>query len=86
MTSDDTGRMPKYSEDRRLFMTRSIQAAGSVSLVGFLLGAYNKQVEANPAAAIRPPGAIDEEEFLGACVRCGLCAVSYTHLTLPTTP
>ena len=38
VTHDDTGRTRKDSEDRRLFMTRSIQAAGSVSLVGFLLG------------------------------------------------
>ncbi len=82
VTHDDTGKTPKYSEDRRLFMTRSIQAAGSVSLVGFLLGAYNKQVEANPVAAIRPPGAIDEEEFLGACVRCGLCVRACPYDTL----
>ena len=28
---------------------------------------------ARPAQAIRPPGALPEREFLGACVRCGLC-------------
>ena len=82
MTRDDMGRSPKYSEDRRLFLTRSVQAAGSVSLVGFLLGAYNKQVEANPVAAIRPPGAIDEDQFLGACVRCGLCVRACPYDTL----
>ncbi len=28
---------------------------------------------AHPAQAIRPPGALEEHDFLGACVRCGLC-------------
>lgn len=28
---------------------------------------------ARPVQALRPPGALDEERFLGACVRCGLC-------------
>jgi anaerobic selenocysteine-containing dehydrogenase len=28
---------------------------------------------ARPAQALRPPGALAEDRFLGACVRCGLC-------------
>lgn len=28
---------------------------------------------ARPAQALRPPGALNEEAFLGACLRCGLC-------------
>lgn len=28
---------------------------------------------ARPAQALRPPGALAESDFLGACVRCGLC-------------
>jgi ferredoxin-type protein NapG len=40
--------------------------AGGAALVG-------RGAQARPAQALRPPGAIDEERFLGACVRCGLC-------------
>jgi ferredoxin-type protein NapG len=29
--------------------------------------------QARPAQALRPPGALNETEFLAACVRCGLC-------------
>ena len=34
---------------------------------------YSRQASSIPALAIRPPGAIDEDKFQGACIRCGLC-------------
>lgn len=37
-------------------------------------GLYARQASALPAQALRPPGALDEPQFLSACVRCGLCA------------
>ena len=40
--------------------------AGGAALAG-------RSVEARPAQALRPPGALDEEKFLSACIRCGLC-------------
>ncbi len=63
----------KTSLDRRQFLGRCVQAAGSVSIIALLLGTYNEQSKGLPAWAIRPPGALDENRFLGACVRCGLC-------------
>jgi len=70
--------------DRRQFLGRCVQAAGSVSIIGLLLGTYSEQSKSLPAWAIRPPGAIDEAIFTGACVRCGLCvrACPYDILSL----
>ena len=68
--------------NRREFVTRSAQAAGSVSLLGLLLGSYSVQSQSGPVSALRPPGAIDEAEFTGACVRCGLCVRDCPYDTL----
>ena len=62
------------NRSRREFLTGTARAACSISLVGLMLGLYAEGSKARPANALRPPGArADDEEFLGACVRCGLC-------------
>ncbi|MFV9615284.1 MAG: ferredoxin-type protein NapG [Gammaproteobacteria bacterium] len=58
---------------RRKFLLDSARAAGAATLVAFGVGLYSRNSVSLPAAAIRPPGALDEEDFLGACIRCGLC-------------
>lgn len=58
---------------RRKFLLDSARAAGAATLVGLGVGLYSRQSVSLPASAIRPPGALDEKDFLGACIRCGLC-------------
>jgi len=63
-------RLPKGGEERRRFL-RSVAvgtAVVGVSLVGLL---QHKLARAEPR--LRPPGAIDEEAFLAACIKCGQC-------------
>ncbi|MEN8175125.1 MAG: ferredoxin-type protein NapG [Pseudomonadota bacterium] len=58
---------------RRKFLTGIAGATFGVGVVGVGLGMFAKQSQALPAQAIRPPGALPEDDFLGACIRCGLC-------------
>lgn len=68
--------------DRRQFLADSARTASGVALLAFGLGFYSRQVESLPATAIRPPGAGEENDFLAACVRCGLCVRDCPYDTL----
>ncbi|MES9939836.1 MAG: ferredoxin-type protein NapG [Candidatus Thiodiazotropha sp. 6PLUC2] len=63
----------KNEINRRQFLGNMLKTACSVGLVGLGLGAYSHRASSMPANYLRPPGALPEEEFLGACIRCGLC-------------
>ena len=59
--------------NRRQFLGNMLKTACGVGLVGMGLGLYAERASSLPAQIIRPPGALPEEDFLGACIRCGLC-------------
>lgn len=63
-----------------------LKAAGGACVTVFALQALVTSTEARAASALRPPGALDEDDFLSACVRCGLCvrACPYDTLRLAT--
>ncbi len=63
----------KSQLNRRQFLGNMLKTACGVGLVGLGLGAYSKRASTMPANYMRPPGALPEEDFLGACIRCGLC-------------
>ncbi len=58
---------------RRQFLFDTAKLACGVSMLGLGVGLYAKQAKALPPTAIRPPGALAEAGFLGACIRCGMC-------------
>ena len=58
---------------RRQFLFDATRSAGGVTLLGVGLALHTGQAKASPPEAIRPPGARAESEFLGACLRCGMC-------------
>ena len=58
---------------RRQFIFDSAKMLCGVGMLGLGLGLYAKQAKALPPLAIRPPGAIAELDFVGACIRCGMC-------------
>lgn len=71
MASQDT--KPGRGVNRRQFLGDLLKTACGVGLLGLGVGLYGRRAAAMPAWAIRPPGAIPEADFLGACIRCGLC-------------
>jgi len=77
--------MPRLA-DRREFLLDTAKMACGVGALGLGLAAYSSRSLALPAGAIRPPGAGLEDEFQGACIRCGLCVrdCPYDILTLAT--
>ncbi|MBL3526942.1 MAG: ferredoxin-type protein NapG [gamma proteobacterium endosymbiont of Lamellibrachia anaximandri] len=63
----------KHEMNRRQFLGNMLKTACGVGLVGMGLGIYSNRASSLPAHYLRPPGALPEEDFLGACIRCGLC-------------
>lgn len=71
------------SRSRRQFLADMAKGACGVGLLGVGLGGVaRQQAQAVPAQALRPPAALDETEFLSACVRCGLCVEACPYDTL----
>ena len=65
--------MANSDNNRRKFMATTLQSVGLTALGGLLWSGYTDEVKASPLV-LRPPGAIKEEDFLKACIKCGLCA------------
>lgn len=61
------------SLSRRRFLADTAKTACGMGLLGMGLSLYTRQTRSMPAEALRPPGAVPEQEFSGACIRCGLC-------------
>ncbi|MCP3969434.1 MAG: ferredoxin-type protein NapG [Rhodobacteraceae bacterium] len=58
---------------RRRALADMGKTACGIALFGFGIGLYASKSGALPAMAIRPPGALPEDDFLAACTRCGIC-------------
>jgi len=65
--------MTNSNNNRRKFIATTLQSVGLTALGGLLWSGYSDEVKASPLV-LRPPGAIKEDDFLTACIKCGLCA------------
>ena len=70
------------SASRRRFLSDAARTVGACALAGSALAYLARDARALPAEAIRPPGALGEDDFLSACIRCGLCARDCPYDTL----
>lgn len=66
---------------RRRFVANMAAAAGGGCLLALGTGLYARS-HTLPADALRPPGALAEADFLGRCIRCGLCVRDCPYDTL----
>ncbi len=57
---------------RRSFLVNIAQAAAASAVAGSVVGAFVEENKDKPLT-LRPPGALNEEDFLKSCIRCGLC-------------
>ncbi|MGL4711079.1 MAG: ferredoxin-type protein NapG [Shewanella sp.] len=68
--------------NRRQFLATTAKAGCVMGLVGLGLTATAKSQSQLSPQACRPPGALEEHDFLSACVRCGLCVAACPYDTL----
>ncbi|MDK9695301.1 MAG: 4Fe-4S dicluster domain-containing protein [Siculibacillus sp.] len=68
--NDRPKRSRKIDEERRRFL-RSIAVGGAVTCVALAGLLQHRLAHAEPR--LRPPGSLDEEAFLAACIKCGQC-------------
>jgi ferredoxin-type protein NapG len=73
MSSEGAAKGKAIRSTRRQFMGDVLKTACGVGLFGLGLGLYARRASSLPAHYLRPPGALPEDEFNGACIRCGLC-------------
>jgi ferredoxin-type protein NapG len=72
---------PLDAKRRRLLQDAARGVAGC-AVAGMGLSWIVSDARALPATALRPPGALAEDDFLAACIRCGLCVVGCPYDTL----
>ncbi len=58
---------------RRRFFTDLAYATGLGIMGGLLWAGYTEKAKSSPLT-LRPPGALEEADFLKSCIKCGLCA------------
>ncbi len=67
--------------DRRKFFLTIARATGLAALGGLVWSAYVDEVTAS-SFVLRPPGALEEEDFLATCIKCGMCVEACPFDTL----
>ncbi|WP_300668435.1 ferredoxin-type protein NapG [Helicobacter sp. UBA3407] len=71
----------QQNTNRRKFLLSGAQAVALIGLGGLVWGAFLQESRANPLI-LRPPGALNEKEFLKTCIKCGLCVKACPFDTL----
>ncbi|MCL2298066.1 MAG: ferredoxin-type protein NapG [Proteobacteria bacterium] len=68
--------------DRRQFLIRTAQMAGVAACVAAVWSPLVRGQAHAAAHALRPPGALPEEDFMALCLKCGQCVKACPFKTL----
>jgi len=71
----------QHRNSRREVLRSSVRGIGLLGLGGVLWGTVANKLKASDII-LRPPGAIEEKDFVKACIRCGTCVESCPYDTL----
>ena len=82
MTSGNPQRSERQPSSRRQFLTDVARGGCAAGMIGLGLSAYASHARRSDPQAIRPPGALPGDDFLNACLRCGLCVEDCPYDTL----
>ena len=67
--------------NRRGFLVGLLKGAATAAVGGVVWGGFVEQAKHAPLM-LRPPGALPEADFLGACIKCGRCVEACPYETL----
>ncbi len=71
----------KQTTSRRDALRKMFRSAGVFTFGGFGWGAYTSKAKASELV-LRPPGALEEKDFLNSCIKCGICVENCPYDTL----
>lgn len=66
---------------RREFILSISRSMGLAALGGLVWSAYVHEAKSTPLI-LRPPGALEESEFIKSCIKCGMCVLACPFETL----
>ncbi len=69
-------------QKRREFLTKTTQGAALAACGGLLWAHLLRQEASASMLALRPPGALPEQDFAAQCIKCGQCANACPYDTL----
>lgn len=67
--------------NRREVIRKLLQSSGFIGMGGLMWGGYLDEAKAIEII-LRPPAAIDEPNFIKACIKCGACVTACPYETL----
>ena len=81
MTSAECGLRNAEWKNRRQFLIEAGRGIGIAAVGGLVWAGFLNGKKAYPTV-LRPPGAVEEERFLAACTKCGLCVAACPYQAL----